>query len=35
MFDQIICLETIEHVSDDEGLVEQLAAMLEPGVDCC
>ena len=30
-FDQIICLETIEHVSDDEGLVASLAAMLEPG----
>ena len=30
-FDQIICLETIEHVSDDEGLVKALAAMLEPG----
>jgi 2-polyprenyl-3-methyl-5-hydroxy-6-metoxy-1,4-benzoquinol methylase len=31
MFDQIICLETIEHVSDDEALVKSLAAMLEPG----
>jgi len=31
MFDQIICLETIEHVSDDEGLVRRLATMLEPG----
>jgi len=31
VFDQIICLETIEHVSDDEGLVKSLAAMLEPG----
>ena len=31
MFDQIICLETIEHVSDDEGLVKSLAAMLKPG----
>lgn len=30
-FDQIICLETIEHVSDDEGLVRSLAAMLRPG----
>ncbi|HLH14546.1 MAG TPA: methyltransferase domain-containing protein, partial [Solirubrobacteraceae bacterium] len=30
-FDQIICFETIEHVSDDEGLVRSLAAMLEPG----
>jgi SAM-dependent methyltransferase len=31
MFDQIICLETIEHVSDDEGLVKRLAMMLRPG----
>ena len=31
MFDQIICLETIEHLRDDEGLVEQLVAMLAPG----
>ncbi len=31
MFDQIICLETIEHVDDDEGLVESLTAMLVPG----
>lgn len=30
-FDQIICFETIEHVSDDEGLVRSLAAMLAPG----
>jgi SAM-dependent methyltransferase len=30
-FGQIICLETIEHVTDDEGLVSSLAAMLEPG----
>ena len=30
-FDQIICLETIEHVSDDEGLVKSLAGMLRPG----
>jgi SAM-dependent methyltransferase len=30
-FDQIICLETIEHVRDDEGLLAGLAAMLEPG----
>ncbi len=30
-FDQIICLETIEHVSDDEGLVKRLAMMLRPG----
>ncbi len=31
LFDQIICLETIEHISDDEGLVKSLAAMLKPG----
>jgi SAM-dependent methyltransferase len=31
LFDQIICLETIEHLSDDEGLVKSLAAMLKPG----
>jgi len=31
MFDQIICLETIEHVTDDDGLVKSLASMLEPG----
>lgn len=30
-FDQIICLETIEHVGDDEGLIKQLSAMLNPG----
>jgi SAM-dependent methyltransferase len=30
-FDQIICLETIEHVDDDEGLVKSLASMLGPG----
>ncbi len=29
-FDQIICFETIEHVSDDDGLVRSLASMLEP-----
>jgi SAM-dependent methyltransferase len=31
LFDQIICLETIEHVSDDQGLVDSLASMLRPG----
>lgn len=30
-FDQIICLETIEHLSDDAGLVRELAGMLRPG----
>jgi SAM-dependent methyltransferase len=30
-FDQIICFETIEHVTDDQGLVRSLAQMLEPG----
>jgi SAM-dependent methyltransferase len=30
-FDQIICLETIEHLTDDEGLLGLLAAMLAPG----
>jgi SAM-dependent methyltransferase len=31
LFDQIICLETIEHLTDDEGLVSTLVGMLEPG----
>jgi SAM-dependent methyltransferase len=30
-FDQIICFETIEHVSDDAGLVRSLAQLLAPG----
>lgn len=30
-FDQIICLETIEHVRDDEGLMHALASLLRPG----
>jgi 2-polyprenyl-3-methyl-5-hydroxy-6-metoxy-1,4-benzoquinol methylase len=30
-FDQIICFETIEHLTDDEGLVASLCALLEPG----
>lgn len=30
-FDQIICFETIEHLSDDEGLLRTLAGMLAPG----
>src|SRR5262249_34881176 len=30
-FDQIICLETIEHVTDDQGLVGSLSQLLEPG----
>jgi SAM-dependent methyltransferase len=31
LFDQIICLETIEHLIDDQQLVASLAAMLAPG----
>ncbi|HUH82027.1 MAG TPA: methyltransferase domain-containing protein, partial [Solirubrobacteraceae bacterium] len=30
-FDQIICLETIEHLSDDQGAVASLAGLLKPG----
>lgn len=30
-FDQIVCLETIEHISDDEGVVRTLGRLLEPG----
>jgi SAM-dependent methyltransferase len=30
-FDQVFCLETIEHLRDDEGLLRSLANMLEPG----
>lgn len=30
-FDQIICLETIEHILDDQKLVTDLAARLNPG----
>jgi SAM-dependent methyltransferase len=30
-FDQVICLETIEHLRDDAALLASLAAMLEPG----
>ncbi len=30
-FDQIICLETIEHLSDDQGLLVSLAGLLRPG----
>lgn len=30
-FDQIICFETIEHLSDDRKLLGLLAGMLEPG----
>src|SRR5271154_665930 len=30
-FDQIICFETIEHVTNDAGLVMSLASMLRPG----
>jgi 2-polyprenyl-3-methyl-5-hydroxy-6-metoxy-1,4-benzoquinol methylase len=31
LFDQIICLETIEHVNGDQQLVTSLASMLRPG----
>jgi SAM-dependent methyltransferase len=30
-FDQILCLETIEHISDDQKLVTDLAQLLRPG----
>ncbi|MGH7782093.1 MAG: class I SAM-dependent methyltransferase [Candidatus Binataceae bacterium] len=30
-FDQMICLETIEHIMDDRKLARDLAAMLKPG----
>jgi SAM-dependent methyltransferase len=30
-FDQVICMETIEHLIDDQRLVRTLAEMLEPG----
>jgi SAM-dependent methyltransferase len=30
-FDQIICLETIEHLADDRGLMRSLAELLAPG----
>jgi SAM-dependent methyltransferase len=30
-FDQIICLETIEHISDDARLLRTLAELLQPG----
>ncbi len=30
-FDQIICFETIEHLTDDEGLVRSLVGMLKEG----
>jgi SAM-dependent methyltransferase len=31
LFDQIVCLETIEHVTDDQALIASLAEMLKPG----
>jgi SAM-dependent methyltransferase len=31
LFDQIICFETIEHLTDDAGLIRSLAEMLKPG----
>lgn len=30
-FDQVICFETIEHISDDRKLMRDLAAVLRPG----
>lgn len=30
-FDQILCLETLEHIGDDAAVVAELAAMLHPG----
>jgi SAM-dependent methyltransferase len=30
-FDQLICMETIEHVRDDERLIRNLSALLRPG----
>lgn len=30
-FDQVICLETIEHIMDDHKLARDLSAMLKPG----
>jgi SAM-dependent methyltransferase len=30
-FDQVFCLETIEHLLDDQGLLSSLADMLQPG----
>lgn len=30
-FDQIVCQETIEHITDDEKLVRDLAGLLKPG----
>lgn len=30
-FDQVICLETIEHIRDDQKLVADLASLLRPG----
>ena len=30
-FDQILCMECIEHISDDKKLVTDLAALLKPG----
>lgn len=30
-FDQIVCMETIEHIGDDERLLRSLGAMLAPG----
>ena len=31
LFDQVICLETIEHIMDDHKLARDLGMMLKPG----
>jgi SAM-dependent methyltransferase len=31
VFDQVLCLETIEHIRDDAALIRQLASILRPG----
>lgn len=31
MFDQILCLDTIEHIKEDQKLIENLSSILKPG----
>ncbi len=31
MFDQILCLDTIEHIQNDEKLIDNLSSVLKPG----